>query len=274
MQKFTKQLPKEDLKKFAKEIGKKLVASDFKNGRVEDPTKISEKQEKKVKKYVQDFFEKAVEKKKALDKRKREKAAMNGSSSSKPKDANGANGDSKLEPEQDVKDESDEEGDGENIDLTPNSPPAEFTQPSPPTPTPHTGDSSFSDLKRKRDESEFGTPGEDEESNKRHKEEDLSPPPPPPPPPAEGMPDEDMAEGVVKEETEEEKELRRQEEDLMRENEEAMKMDLDGSLKVEERESKLSHGNNLDTMKEANGNGVKAKQELSGKDSMEGVSTQ
>jgi histone-lysine N-methyltransferase SETD2 len=73
MQKFTKQLPKDDLKKFAKEVGKKLVASDFKNGRIDDPTKISEKQEKKVKAYVRQFFEKAVEKKKELDKRKKEK---------------------------------------------------------------------------------------------------------------------------------------------------------------------------------------------------------
>jgi len=40
--------------------------------------------------------------------------------------------------------------------------------------------------------------------------------------------------GMVKEETEEEKELRRQEEDLMRENEEAIKMEQDGSLKTAE----------------------------------------
>ena len=60
MDKFRNKLPKEDLKKFAKEIGKKLVASDFKHNRVEDPTKITDKQEKKVKKYVKEFFDKAV----------------------------------------------------------------------------------------------------------------------------------------------------------------------------------------------------------------------
>jgi hypothetical protein len=78
MQKFSSQLPKDDLKKFAKEVGKKLVASDFKNNRVEDPTKISEKQEKKVKKYVREYFEKAVEKKKAIDKKRREKEKASG----------------------------------------------------------------------------------------------------------------------------------------------------------------------------------------------------
>ena len=73
MQKFTKELPRDDLKKFAKEVAKKLVASDFKNGRVDDPNKISQKQEKKVKAYVRQFFEKAVEKRKELDKRKKER---------------------------------------------------------------------------------------------------------------------------------------------------------------------------------------------------------
>ncbi|KAI1005801.1 Histone-lysine N-methyltransferase, H3 lysine-36 specific [Podosphaera aphanis] len=73
MQKFRHKLPKEDLKKFAKEVGKKLVASDFKNKRVENPTKISLKQEQKVKSYVRAYFEKAVAKKEELDRRKKEK---------------------------------------------------------------------------------------------------------------------------------------------------------------------------------------------------------
>jgi hypothetical protein len=247
MQKFTNHLPKDDLKKFAKEVGKKLVASDFKNNRVEDPTKISEKQEKKVKKYVREYFEKAVEKKKAIDKRKKETAAA--ASASDPKDAgvngigekvDGHNGtkDAKdgLEPEAELlKEESDVEmSDDEDKDPIPKTP--SFTD--------------SSDLKRKREESEFGTPGDDTDS-KRLKEEDdstvdISPPPPPPPPPADSMPldmsmdgshdthDEHIHVEQVKEETEEEKELRKQEEDLMRENEEAMMMEMDGSLKAEE----------------------------------------
>lgn len=245
MQKFAKQLPKDDLKKFAKDVGKKLVASDFKNNRVEDPTKISDKQEKKVKAYVKQFFEKAVEKKGEHDKRKKEKEklklANGGSSLSQEK--GGLNGNGKVEMEQDdflggdsIK--------AEDLDLSP-------TSPSPPgapsSPGLGTGfgtpsvsfDASSPELKRKRTGDE--TPG-DESDSKRIKEEEATPPPPPPPPPANGMPGPDEVEGDVtdtvavtdghvKEESEEEKELRLQEEDLMRENEEAMKMEQNGTLK-------------------------------------------
>ena len=230
MQKFADKLPRDDLKKFAKEVGKKLVASDFKNKRVEDPTKISEKQEKKVKSYVREYFEKAVAKKKEMDKRKKEKAASS-SSSSKDKDSITNGNGVKGEPEPDLaKDESDTDmSDDEKSDPLPATP---FL-------------SEFADLKRKREESEFGTPGDDADSNKRLKEEESdlpSPPPPPPPPPADsmlftdGIADEHdhMHVEHVKEETEEDREMRKQEEDLMRENEEAMMMDMDGSLKAEE----------------------------------------
>lgn len=239
MQKFSKQLPKEDLKKFAKEVGKKLVASDFKHNRVEDPTKISEKQEKKVKSYVREFFERAVEKKKVLDKKKAGKST----SSSFINGANGhANGDSKA---------IEIDGDGhveEEIDLTPS--PVELE--------PETPSLTDSDLKRKRDDEEGeGTPGDDTSSSfanvnpdnyKRLKEGleegvglglslDGTPPPPPPPPPEEGVPvssaDEDgdveMEPVEMEIETEEQKELRLQEEDLMRENEEALALEGIGS---------------------------------------------
>jgi len=252
MQKFSSQLPKDDLKKFAKEVGKKLVASDFKNNRVEDPTKISEKQEKKVKAYVREFFEKAVQKKKAIDKKKREKEKANGVKGSSSKDKELAiNGTGKAEvngkkveqspPKEDIDMEMSEDDDK---DLAVSFP----IEPSPSIPaTP----AESTDLKRKREEDELGTPCDDYESNKRQKEDEpgdspiVSPPPPPPPPPS-GMPDPSSLEddsGVpvehVKEETEEDRELRLQEEELMRENEEAMKMDLDGSLQAEEKDAKL-----------------------------------
>jgi histone-lysine N-methyltransferase SETD2 len=254
MQKFTKQLPKDDLKKFAKEIGKKLVASDFKNGRVEDPTKISEKQEKKVKQYVRQFFEKAVEKKKELDKRKKEKekAKLANGSSSSPEKVDG-----KAEV-------TDEVGDikPEDIDLTPSSPspPGAPSSPHPSIPATPSFTESSPELKRKRPGED--TPG-DESDTKRLKEEDSTPPPPPPPPPVEGMPDAEMdviEASVIKEETEEEMELRRQEEDLMRENEEAMKMEMDGSLKTAEENA--HHTKDLTL----NGNG-----HAHGLDAMEGV---
>ena len=40
MNKYTRKLPKDDLKRLAKEISKKLVASDYKNNRISDPTVI------------------------------------------------------------------------------------------------------------------------------------------------------------------------------------------------------------------------------------------
>jgi len=245
MQKFTKQLPKEDLKKFAKEVGKKLVASDFKNNRVEDPTKISEKQEKKVKSYVRDFFEKAVEKKKILDKKKAEKAKLNGAgangTASTPLAGFGVNG--KVGDEDDEADQDPEL----IVDLSPtalDAPPSSL----PATPS-MSASGSNADLKRKRDdengdgdETPSGTGAADDsvsDSNKRLKEEDSPPPPPPPPPPAGGIPslngdvdavmggDMEGLNGSGKvEESEEQRELRRQEEDLMRENEEAMALEM------------------------------------------------
>ncbi|KAI4208045.1 MAG: hypothetical protein LQ346_000209 [Caloplaca aetnensis] len=67
MDKYKHKLPKDDLKRFAKQIGKKLVESDYKRNRVEDPTKISPQQEKHVKKHVKEFFDKAVTRKKERD---------------------------------------------------------------------------------------------------------------------------------------------------------------------------------------------------------------
>ncbi|RMZ90657.1 hypothetical protein DV736_g2107, partial [Chaetothyriales sp. CBS 134916] len=48
MNKYKHKIPRDDLKRFAKEIAKKLVASDFKAGRVKDPTEIGEKQQRKT----------------------------------------------------------------------------------------------------------------------------------------------------------------------------------------------------------------------------------
>ncbi|KAF5873705.1 putative histone H3 lysine 36 methyltransferase protein [Botrytis fragariae] len=235
MQKYSGKLPKDDLKKFAKECGKKLVASDFKNHRIEDPTKISDRNQKKVKQFVFDYFKKAVEKKREMDEKRAERkkhegqAKINGNGTSE-KGTKRENANSIVSP--DVIDDED----------------VEVNIPSP-TASP-SGQLEIELLKRKREDDE-----ESPSESKRVKEDGTesatptdssTPPPPPPPPPAEGMPmtgpeDLEMAngegegEGEAKEETEEERELRMQEEDLMRENEEAMKMemevDTDGRLK-------------------------------------------
>lgn len=67
MNKYKHKIPKDDLKRFAKDVAKKLVASDYKAGRVDNPTKISEKQQKKVKAYCKDYFDKAASKHKKLE---------------------------------------------------------------------------------------------------------------------------------------------------------------------------------------------------------------
>lgn len=245
MQKFSSQLPKDDLKKFAKEVGKKLVASDFKNKRVDDPTKISPKQEKKVKQYVKEYFEKAVAKKRAIDKKKRERekakeAAASQSNGSLPTgtksvqngekpDVSGENVALPVNVDSDVEMSDDEDM---NASLVPSAPPTPLDSP---------------DLKRKRDPEEADTPGTDSDI-KRLKEDGDSPvsfsatPPPPPPPPPADFNVEDVMETeplMPEEETEEQRDLRLQEEELQRENEEAILMDLNGSLKAEEQDGKL-----------------------------------
>ncbi|PYI22165.1 hypothetical protein BO99DRAFT_354298 [Aspergillus violaceofuscus CBS 115571] len=74
--KFKHKLPKDDLKRYAKDVAKKLVNSDFKNNRVEDPTKIDEKQQRKVKNFCKEFFDKAVVKHRAHEKRRAERQSM------------------------------------------------------------------------------------------------------------------------------------------------------------------------------------------------------
>jgi [histone H3]-lysine36 N-trimethyltransferase len=284
MDKFRNKLPKEDLKKFAKEIGKKLVASDFKHNRVEDPTKITDKQEKKVRKYVKEFFDKAVAKKAAHDKLKGNKnqdSATNGNDKETPNGTSStiveADADSslKIEEPDDVDLSDDEEETGQAVASVP-------VTPSLDTP-------SDEGLKRKREDlgdSFDSTPSET--PIKRIKEEDMeglpSPPPPPPPPPTEDMVmqiDED-AELAAQEEAL----MRENEEALMRENEEALhdaelhkgdiRAPLAGSIdNVDTKASavKTDEDDNMDqdfTMKEVNGNAI-VKMESTANDSEESV---
>lgn len=228
MDKYRNKLPKDDLKKFAKDISKKLVASDYKNNRVQDPTKITEKQEKKIKQYVKDFFDKAVTKKVAYDKARKAKkaaaaaakeAAVNGQKEVETTD------DAKAEPEDDVvpdlADDDVEMSDAENDTAIAESVPA--------TPGGSFDTPNDNDLKRKHEDMSYdSTPGD--ETYKKIKDEEgspaePSPPPPPPPPPTGDMPDFEEGDYVKHEErrlTAEELALQEQEEALMRENEEAL----------------------------------------------------
>lgn len=83
MNKYKHKIPKDDLKRFAKDVAKKLVASDYKAGRVDNPTKISEKQQKKVKNYCKDYFDKAASKHKKLEEEKTAKRDKQGQSTPK-----------------------------------------------------------------------------------------------------------------------------------------------------------------------------------------------
>ncbi|SPN98386.1 related to Histone-lysine N-methyltransferase, H3 lysine-36 specific [Cephalotrichum gorgonifer] len=63
LDKFRHKLPREELKRLAKEVTKSLVASDYKNKRVQDPTAaLSESWERKIKQFVKKFLDKAVAK--------------------------------------------------------------------------------------------------------------------------------------------------------------------------------------------------------------------
>ncbi|KAK7745638.1 histone methyltransferase set2 [Diatrype stigma] len=213
MDKFRQRLPKDDLKKFAKDINKKLVASDYKNNRVDDPTTISEKQEKKVKKYVKDFFERAVEKYSQQQK----KAAASLATKHEPSaPAIGAT------PIPDLSTESPSAKIDEDIAMTDD----EGTNSTP----------ASTDRKRKRDDGAVGSPGltpSDTPLIKRLKDEDgdapPSPPPPPPPPP-----ESTVTPGA---------EISDQEAALMHENDEAQRIAEAERQKLLEQEAELEREN-------------------------------
>lgn len=198
MDKFKTKLPRDDLKRLAKDvsvagkpnikyslimlpqISKKIVNSDFKNRRVEDPTRISSRQEKQVKKHVKEFFDKAVLKKQEYDKRK---AARKQTEADAPTPIEAAadvdikDEESDLDPEMELSDEEAQKRKQE-------------------TETPVTPmDRGMSDdrLKRKREEANGSHQARSEEddstpSKRMRSETPPTPPPPPPPPPVESKP--------------------------------------------------------------------------------------
>lgn len=223
MEKYRKKLPKEDLKRFAKEIGKILTASDFKHKRVEDPTKITEYHEKKVRKSVRDYFEKAVAKRVAYEKKKAEKKATealkNGQTPASVVSNDidtPATADTSTPVDADVEDKAAMS----DVDMSDDE---LHTQSVPTTPV---GDSSGDDtLKRKRDEEAQKTPADSDDAfAKRFKADgtaidaSFGPPPPPPPPPADAQ----VPEGI-EEEDPAVAEMRAAQEALERENEAAVR---------------------------------------------------
>lgn len=207
LDKFRHKLPKDELKRFGKDISKKLVASDYKNNRVDDPSaELTEKQIHKIKHYVKDFMNKAVIKYNGHQERK---AAHEEKQAAKVdplgmQEKEGAPSTTPLG--------SPSMGDGGAVtdDLVLSD--AE-----------NSGTPSSLDRKRKRADTAVDPPGiisSDGRNMKRIKdagEEEANTPPPPPPPPMESGP------GTVV--SEEKQALREQEEALMRENEEAQRLE-------------------------------------------------
>lgn len=169
--KYKHKLAKDDLKRWAKEFAKKMVESDFKKGRVEDPSKVSEKQAKSVKKHAQEFFEKAVKKKEEAEKRKGvKKAGKKDDGSNTLVGSPQATAGSPMEQDEDLVLSEHEE---DEVEATP----AESTD-------------SPSILKRRIDELTNGAE-DDAASKKPRTEDELAPPPPPPPPPPPAVPADD-----------------------------------------------------------------------------------
>lgn len=154
--KYKHKLAKDDLKRWAKEFAKQMVESDFKKKRVEDPSRISDKRVKDVKKHAQNFFEKAVKKKEAAELKKAERKA-------KKEQGQGESPVGSPMPEDDVKfDEPD-------LDESP-------------------GESTGSALKREREEDMAHSSDSLTLKKQRTESMEVRPTPPtPPPPPSQPM---------------------------------------------------------------------------------------
>ena len=158
------------------QVAKKLVDSDFKNHRVEDPTKISTRQEQHIKKYAKDYFEKVVAQRKAHEKKKADRRAHQESKQGYPKDPQLVTllADSRPEEHNHVEhgmEVSDDEGNeakpGSGAPNTPARPAA-----------------NEDGLKRKRtdDHESVFTPIEEQATPTKRLKSETPPPPPPPPP--------------------------------------------------------------------------------------------
>lgn len=210
LDKFHHKLPKEELKRFGKDIAKKLVASDFKNSRVEDPSApLSDKQAKKIKQYVKDFLDRAV-RKYGEHKRKADDDADAQMKDDQGPSAAGSGAGSVVEG-----------SDGTSLAKVDGTPVGDVSTAAV-SDREGSGSLGSPDRKRKRDletGDSASVASADGPNMKRLREDELeapSPPPPPPPPPESAMDD------VV---TAEQEALREQEEALMRENEEAQRLE-------------------------------------------------
>lgn len=185
---------------------------------MEDPNaELSERQAQKIKKYVKDFLDKAVVKYNGHQDRK---ASQDGNQAAKQAVGGGEKKELDNGPSTTPTDSPPGPGDARDSGLTDA---GDASTPSDP------------DRKRKRGEDDVvdsaGVTPSDNRDLKRLREQGEqyggTPPPPPPPPAESGM--EDVT-------TEEQRALREQEEDLMRENEEAQRLE-DEALRTKHMEN-------------------------------------
>lgn len=219
LDKFRHKLPREDLKRLGKEVAKKLVASDYKNNRVTDPSEtLTSKQSKKIRSYVHDFLQRAVQKYEARQKEKTTgDEPSQGSDTPQSRLVNVAKSpnESTTPKDEPMRQDAPSLSDGEDV-LSPDS----------------------AARKRKRDgdqlDSAIATPSDGGPEMKRLKEDEAvslgaaTPPPPPPPPPESDTPASEV-------EDEQQRALVEQEEALIRENEEAQRLE-DEAIKTKQRE--------------------------------------
>jgi [histone H3]-lysine36 N-trimethyltransferase len=170
MNKYKHKIPRDDLKRFAKEIAKKLVLSDFNANRVKDPTKIDDKQQKKVKDFCKQFFDKAAYKHKKHEEERAARKGKKDTSASTPA-TQSPTADQDLSPDLKKEDSGDED-----VKMSDH----EDNKPTPDTP------SEPGTLKRKRGDSSpvVKDETEDDPTKSIYKKLNVETPPPPPPPPA------------------------------------------------------------------------------------------
>ncbi|EEY22632.1 histone-lysine N-methyltransferase [Verticillium alfalfae VaMs.102] len=218
LDKYRHKLPKEELKRLGKEVNKTLVSSDYRKNRVEDPTvAINHKKVKTIKQYVKDFLDRALIKFKERQSKKSEQTGQTLPASVLPtSDGTGVGESSAPTTSADIPMvDADDDVVLSDVDDV------------------ETASASSLERKRKREQLDTGSPDltpAGSPSAKRVKDDDLDdqapPPPPPPPPEAEEMEIGAGAEAVEQQPlTAEQLALREQEEALMRENEEAERLE-------------------------------------------------
>ena len=140
---------------------------------MENPTKISARQEKNIKKYVKDYFDKAVAKKKEHDKKRAERKKHDPTMIDSPA----------TQVEREVKKEEHSEDDDELMVMSDNEGNIDARSQSPSTPTHQIVNGEGLKRKREIEDGISKVDGENAEVTPRKRFRSITPPAPPPPPP-------------------------------------------------------------------------------------------